>query len=134
MQKLSVYKWIWLDLLLYIVTLGIYGVIYISAFAKGTNIACADDGKHTKGLLSYFLFSIITLGIYDVVWHYKWINRCNTYLAKHGKPKGLRFSTYLLMIFLFGWFTAGIGFIILFSEKWHLQKAVNQTYNEINNL
>lgn len=120
--------------LLTIVTLGFYSWYLIHAFAKETNIACKDDGKSTSGLLMYILLSIITLGIYSIVWNYKWINRCNAYLARNGKPEGLSASTYLLTVFIFGWLTLGIMYLVVFCKTLYLQNAVNATYNEINNL
>lgn len=74
MQKLTANRGFWLTLLLSIVTLGIYGLYLIYAFAKETNIACREDGKKTQGLVVYFLLSIITLGIYGIVWECMWIN------------------------------------------------------------
>jgi ABC-type uncharacterized transport system fused permease/ATPase subunit len=134
MQKLTTNRGFWLTLLLSIVTFGIYSLYLIHAFAKETNIACAEDGKKTNGLLVYFLLSIITLGIYGIVWNCGWIGRCNAYLARHGKPEGLQVSTYLLTLFLFGWLTLGIMYIVVMCKQLYLQNAVNRTYNELNNL
>jgi hypothetical protein len=134
MQKLTVNRGFWLTLLLSIITLGIYGLYLIYAFAKETNIACREDGKKTQGLVVYFLLSLITFGIYGIVWNCMWINRCNFYLAKNGKPEGLQVSTYLLTIFLLGWLTLGIMYIVVMCKQLYLQNAVNRTYNELNNL
>jgi len=106
----------------------------IYAFAKETNIACREDGKKTQGLVVYILLSIVTFGIYGIVWYCMWIVRCNNYLAKHGKPEGLQVSTYLLTLFLLGWLTLGIMYLVVFSKALSLQNAVNSTYNELNNL
>jgi hypothetical protein len=105
----------------------------IHAFAKETNIACHGDGKKTSGFAVYFLLSICTLGIYAIVWECRWINRCNSYLAKNGKPEGLQESTYLLTLFLLGWLTLGIMYIVVMCKQLYLQNAVNATYNELNN-
>ena len=134
MNKLTANRGFWLALLLSIITLGFYGWYLIYAFAKETNIACKEDGKNTTGLFLFILFSIITIGIYAIVWYCMWINRCNLYLAKNGKPEGLQVSTYLLTIFLFGWLTLGIMYLVIFCKILYLQNAVNSTYNEINNL
>ena len=123
-----------MTLLLSIITLGIYGFYLIYAFAKETNTACADDGKHTRGLLGFILLSLITLGIYGIVWHCQRINRCNNYLARNGKPEGLQVSTYLLTVLLLGWLTLGIMHLVVFCKMLYLQNAVNSTYNELNNL
>jgi ABC-type uncharacterized transport system fused permease/ATPase subunit len=134
MTKLASNRGFWLTLLLSIVTLGIYGWYLIYSFARETNIACKEDGKKTTGLLLYVIFSIITFGIYSIVWQCKWINRCNEYLRKNNKPEGLQVSTYLLTIFLLGWLTLSIMYIVVFCKSLYLQNAVNRTYNELNNL
>lgn len=134
MYKLTTNRGFWLAFLLTIVTLGFYGLYLIHAFAKETNIACSEDGKRTRGLLGYILLSIITLGVYSIVWDCMWIGRCNAHLARHGKPEGLQVSTYLLTLFLFGWLTLGVMYLVVFCKELYLQNAVNSTYNELNNL
>ncbi len=133
MEKLTSNRSFWLAILLSIVTLGIYPLYLIYAFAKETNIACKEDGKSTSGLIVFILLSIITLNIYSIIWWCKWINRCNFYLAKNGKPEGLQISTYLLTLF-FGWITLGIMYFVVFYKIINLQNSVNATYNEINNI
>lgn len=123
-----------MTILLSIITLGIYGLYLIHAFAKETNVACAEDGKRTNGLLVCFLLSIITLGIYAIVWDCNIINRRNSYLSRHGKPEGLQVSTYLLTLFLFGPLTLGIMYFVVLYKDLNLQNEVNRTYNELNNL
>jgi hypothetical protein len=134
MYKLPTHRGFWLTLLLLIVTLGIYGLYLIHAFAKETNIACREDGRNTQGLLVVFLLSIITFGIYLIVWECMLIDRRCSYLASYGKPEGLQLSTYLLTLFLFGWLTFGIMYIVVFCKDLYQQNAVNRTYNELNNL
>jgi hypothetical protein len=134
MEKLTTNRGFWLALLLSIITFGIYGLYLVYAFAKETNIACKDDGKHTQGLLVYILLSLITFGIYAIVWQAMLINRRCNYLARNGKPEGLQLSTYLWTIFLLGWLTLGIMYIVLFCKFLYQQNDVNQTYNEINGL
>jgi ABC-type Na+ efflux pump permease subunit len=134
MNRLPTNRGFWLALLLLIVTFGIYGLYLIHAFAKETNTACRDDGKHTHGLIVVFLLSLITFGIYAILWEAMLINRRCNYLARHGRPEGLQESTYLLTIFLFGWLTLGIMYIVVFCKDLYQQNAVNRTYNEINNL
>ena len=134
MEKLTTNRGFWLVLLLSIVTFGIYGLYLIYAFAKETNIACREDGKKTQGLVVYFLLSIVTFGIYSIIWYYMWINRCNSYLVKQGKPEGLQVSTYLLTVFILGWLTLGVMYIVVFCKQLYLQNAVNSAYNQSNNL
>jgi len=134
MVRLTTNRGFWITFLLSIVTFGIYGFYLIYAFAKETNIACKEDGKSTQGLLIYVLLSIVTLGIYGIVWQAMLINRRSSFLAKNGKPEGLQLSTYLLTIFLLGWLTLGIMYIVVFCKFLYQQNSVNQVYNEINNL
>ncbi len=134
MNRLATNRGFWLTLLLTIVTLGFYQWYLIYAFAKETNIVCREDGRKTAGLVVYILLSIITLGIYAIVWECMWINRCNNYLSRNGKPEGLQVSTYLLTLFLLGWLTLGIMYLVVMCKRLYLQNAVNQTYNELNNL
>jgi hypothetical protein len=134
MQRLTTDRGFWLTFLLSIVTFGIYGWYLIYAYAKETNIACAEDGRKTNGLVVYILLSMITFGIYAIVWNCQWIGRCNMYLARHRKPEGLQVSTYLLTLFLLGVVTLGIMYLVVFCKQLYLQNAVNKTYNELNNL
>ena len=134
MSKLPANRGFWLTLLLSIITVGIYGWYLIYAFARETNIACKDDNKKTTGLFLYILLSLVTLGIYAIVWECMWINRCNEYLRRNNKPDGLQVSTFILTIFLLGWLTLGIMFLVVFCKSLYLQNAVNRTYNELHNL
>ena len=61
--------------MLFIVTLGIYHLVFISKTAKDVNKMCAGDGKKTTGAFKYLVFTLITLGIYSLVWFYKVENR-----------------------------------------------------------
>jgi hypothetical protein len=130
MDILATDRGFWLALLLSIVTFGFYQWYLIYAFARETNIVCRQDGKHTRGLGAYILFSILTLGIYGIVWQVKLINRRCNFLAWHGKPEGLQVSTYLLTIFLFGWLTLGIMYIVVFCKNLYQQNAVNHVFND----
>lgn len=121
----------WLTFLLSIVTLGIYPLYLVHAFASETNTACRADGRTTNGLLLYFIFSICTLGIYSIVWYCQWISRCNMYLFNNGQQQKLQVSTYLLSVFL-GWLTLGIFNLVVFCKMLYLQNAVNSTYNSLN--
>ncbi|MFY9364052.1 MAG: DUF4234 domain-containing protein [Bacteroidales bacterium] len=134
MDRLPTSRGFWLTLLYSILTLGFYTLYLIYAFAKETNTACAADGKRTQGLVVYLLLGLVTCGIYPIVWECLWINRCNAYLIRHNKPEGLQVSTYLLTLFLFGWMTLGIMYLVVFCKRLYLQNAVNATYNQLNGL
>ena len=118
--------------LLNLVTLGFYNWYLIHSFAKETNIACAEDGRHTKGLLAYVLLNMITFGIYGIFWYCNWIERCNSMLLRHHRPQGLQMSTYLLTTLLLGVLTFGIMFFVVYAKMLYLQNAVNGLYNDLN--
>ena len=133
-RRLTTNRGFWQALILIIVTLGFYMPYLIHAYAKETNIACTKDGNKTPGLFVYILLQLVTFGIYGIVWHCMWISRCNKYLLMNHKTEGLQVSTYLLTLFLFGWMTLGIMYIVVGCKTLYLQNKVNMTYNEINNL
>ncbi len=114
-----------------IITLGFYNWYLIYSFAKETNIACKEDGQHTRGLLAYIIFNILTLGIYGIVWHCNWISRCNSMLIRYRTPQGLQVSTYLLTIFIFSWLTLGIMSCVVYAKELYLQNRVNDLYNRL---
>lgn len=118
--------------LLNLVTLGFYNWYLVYSFAKETNIACAEDGRNTKGLAAYVLLSMVTFGIYGIIWYCNWIDRCNSMLVRHHKPQGLQTSTYLLTVLLLGVLTFGIMFAVVFAKTLYLQNSVNSLYNNMN--
>ena len=130
MEKLTTNRGFWLTVLLSIVTLGIYGWYLIYAYAKETNIACKEDGKHTRGLLGYIFLSIITFSIYAWVWHSMLIERRGNFLLRHDKPVVLKSSTYWLTLLLLGNITLGIMHLVVFCKILYQQNAVNRVYNE----
>jgi len=88
-QVLPTNRKVWKIWLLSFLTLGIYGTVVMFAMAKETNIACAEDDKHTRGFWGTIFLTIITLGIYGFVWFYKWANRENKYLCRHRNEGGI---------------------------------------------
>lgn len=90
---------VWKILLLSIVTLGIYGLVLWFAMSKETNVACKEDGKHTRGFWGAIGLSIITLGIYGIVWVCKWLNREYSFLLRHNHNGILSGKGYLVYFF-----------------------------------
>lgn len=88
-QVLPTNRKVWKIWLLSFITLGIYGLLVMFAMSKETNIACAEDGKHTRGFWGALFLSTITLGIYGFVWHYKWADREFAYLCRQKKEGGV---------------------------------------------
>ena len=87
---------VWKILLLCIVTLGIYGFAFLFTVIKETNVACKEDGKHTREFWGLMGLSIITLGIYGIVWTYKCFNREYAYLQRHNNRGYLSGERYLV--------------------------------------
>lgn len=130
MQTLPVNRGFWKVLLFTIITLGIYQLYLIHAFAKETNIACREDGRRTRGLIGYILLSIITLGIYSVIWQALLVDRRGNFCEKHGVPNRLTLLFFLLSYFILGALTLGICVIIAYVKYIHQQNDVNRIYNK----
>jgi hypothetical protein len=128
-KKLPTNKGFWRTFFLSLITLGIYQFWLIYALAKETNTVCKADGKHTRGMFGYLFLSLITLGIYAIAWTVKLIKRRRNFLISHGKDGGLKVSTYILTVFLWGWLTLGIMSIVVFCKFLYQQNAVNNIFN-----
>ena len=88
-QVLPTNRKVWKIWLLSFITLGIYGIVVMFAMAKETNIACAEDEKHTRNFWGALFLTLITFGIYGFVWYYKWANREYEYLGRHTEEGGI---------------------------------------------
>lgn len=86
-----------LCLLLNIVTFGIYSLYLFSVVARDTNVACADDGKKTSGLLKIIIFSLLTFGIYAVVWQCLVISRWDQYVTFRGDKPALSVVLHVVL-------------------------------------
>ena len=124
----------WKILILNIITLGIYGLVIGFAMVKETNIACSEDGKHTKGFWPVFGLAIVTLGIYFIVWYIKWINREAAFLKSKNIDGSFSGVLYLILVLLSLIPYVGLitNFIIL-SCIVNQHNIVNAKYNEMNN-
>lgn len=98
-------------LLLSILTLGVYNFFYVYEMARSANIACAGDGEHTTGLLSFILLNLITCGFYNFYWQYALANRLSSNGPRYGYPIQENGTTILLWL-LFGSWICGIGLLI----------------------
>lgn len=143
---------VWKILLLSIVTLGIYGIVFWLAMGKETNVACKEDGKHTRGFWGAIGLSIITLGIYGIVWVCKWLNREYSFLLRHnhngilsGKGYLVYFFFMIIVIYLpviFDYSVISLGCsiiqliiaICLMTSYVRQHNMVCRIYNDINNL
>lgn len=64
-----------------------------------------------RSLLKYILLGFITLGIYDIVVMTESTNTVNIVTSRYDGRKSMH---YLLMLFLFGWLTCGIAWMVWF--------------------
>jgi hypothetical protein len=73
-------------ILLSIITVGIYGIVVMTAISKDINtIASKYDGKKTMHYcLVIFVFSWLTVGIVPIVWSHKISNRIGYELNRRG--------------------------------------------------
>ncbi|WP_025725258.1 DUF4234 domain-containing protein [Acholeplasma granularum] len=128
MNNLSTNRGLLVYIFFSVITLGIYPLYIIHAFAKETNIACNNDGKRTSGLLKYILFSIITFGIYSIIWQVMLIERRKSYIETNGKINNIT-TLFFVLSLLFGWLTFGILTLIAYSKYINQQNIVNAIYN-----
>lgn len=71
LRKKSLLKYI----LLSVITLGIYGIVYMYSFTKDVEVLCEGDERKSYNYIIVVLLSIITLGIYYIYWLYKEADR-----------------------------------------------------------
>lgn len=110
-----------------LITLGIYGLVFISRLAKDLNIACEYDGKRTRGLIGLILLGIITFGVYSIVWQLSIISRIDYGANHYGVKSSTSITSYIL------WHTLGalilVGPIIANVKLWRTTNRVCQAYN-----
>lgn len=135
-QILPFQRKVWKIYLLTLVTFGIYGIIIGFSMAKETNIACAGDGKHTRGFWAVIGLTLITFGIYAIIWYVGWLNRESDFLKSKGNDDYYSGWTWLL---IFALQLIPVPVLPLLLGIYSLTKivqqhnAVNATYNELNN-
>lgn len=100
MRKVKTDRSLLMYVLLSIVTLGIYGLIFVHELAQDVNEMCKDDGKTTQGLLMYFLLSIVTCGIYGIIWWYNVADRIGNAASRRFGKNDFNGGTYLLWTIL----------------------------------
>jgi hypothetical protein len=115
----------------------IYAIVLPCLMVKETNIACAEDGDHTRGFWGTFGLGIITFGIYPIVWQCFWLNREANYLKRHNKKSiltgGQWFAFYFFGILLSFSLVGVILLIVAWCKFIRQHNEVCATYNEINN-
>ena len=111
-----------------LITFGIYGIYFIHVQARDTNIACAEDGKKTAGLIKLILIGIITFGIYFIVWDIKLVLRWQKYTEKNNEKPRCSILIHILLTFVLSF--TGVAPII---DSYLRLRAFNQVC-EIYNL
>lgn len=94
--------------ILSIITFTIYDWFFFSSFAKDVNQICEKDGRHTRGVISVFIFSILTLGIYKYVWLIGMIDR----MGENSRSYEIDIRRSGVGLFLLMFFLPGLGYII----------------------
>jgi len=122
-------SWFW-DFIFGILTLGIYNLVVIHQFARDTNIACAEDGKKTMGLLVMILLTILTGGLFYIIWFCMMLYRWETYLERHNVTPNITVTGYLLWVIL-GYFII-IGPIVAIAKAYGNLNQVARLYNHTN--
>lgn len=85
-------------ILLSIITLGIYGLVFMSSLSNDVNAVCSRyDGKKTMHYcLLFFLIGPITFGIAYIVWQHKISNRIGNELKRRNIAYSFSASDYWL--------------------------------------
>ena len=85
-------------ILLSIITLGIYGLVFMSSLSNDVNVVCSRyDGKKTMHYcLLFFLIGPITFGIAYIVWQHKISNRIGNELKRRNIAYSFSASDYWL--------------------------------------
>lgn len=116
-------------ILLNFITLGIYGIWYLHQWIKDINRMCEGDGKHTEGVVLYYLLTLVTCGFYAYYWWFKVGERLYRRSIAEGVHSDIS-GAKLLLCFLLGMVTC--SFCIWYA--YHLaMKATNElavAYNQ----
>lgn len=85
-------------ILLSIITLGIYGLVFMSSLSNDVNVVCSRyDGKKTMHYcLLFFLIGPITFGIAYIVWQHKISNRIGNELKRRNIAYSFSATDYWL--------------------------------------
>ncbi|MFV0250410.1 MAG: DUF4234 domain-containing protein [Bacilli bacterium] len=90
-----------LNLILTIITCGIYGLVWFITITDDTNIASSEN--EPSGIIS-FILSILTCGIYGMYWYY----RIGKQLYRAKINKGLGTTDNSLIYLILGIFSFGV--------------------------
>jgi len=116
-------------LILNTLTLGIYGIFFMSRLVRDVNILCAEDGDYTSHYVSMVLLSLITFGVYGLIWWYKLTNRLYEVSRNHFVEVDSSFPFYCFIFRLFSLLTFGI---LTYVSDYYVIKVVNQLVEDYN--
>lgn len=129
-RKLKTNKGLFKYIFLSIITLGIYGLVVMSALGNDINMAASRyDGKKTMHFcLLAFIVSPITLGIASIVWFHKVSNRIGNELKRRNIAYSFSCADYWL------WNVIGsiivVGPFIYFYKLFKSTNLICADYNE----
>lgn len=111
-----------------LLTFGIYWLYLIHAIAHDMNISCAGDGKKTRGLMLYMLFSALTLGIYALVWNIKVCNRMRDRIQAAGEKSVVSGGKWFAWTVLGS--LIGVGSLVALGKQTKGLNKCNELYNQ----
>ncbi len=94
----------WKYLIFSIVTLGVYGIVFMCRYVRDLNTVCERDGKKTMNYIGACLLAIITFGVYGIIWVFQIGKRLEHGAVMRGLPPqtsgGSLLRWYLLGAFI----------------------------------
>ena len=115
-----------------LITCGIYGIYFAWVQIRDTNIACAQDGKKTAGLIKLIILTLLTFGIYAVIWDIKLVCRWQNFAESNGEKA--KYSLIIHVLFSYVLSAAGIFAIIASFLRLSAFNQVCRLYNGNNGL
>lgn len=108
-----------------VVTCGIYGFVWLSSLADDVNELSGQDEKNNLSGAMTVLFTILTCGIYRIYWAYK----AGEMIDKSKKDRGMSSSDNLAIVYLvlavLSYFTGITGIVMYALMQDEINKFVN---------
>ena len=119
-----------LVLLFSFITFGIYSIYFLHVQIRDTNIACANDGKKTSGMLKLIFLGILTFGIYIIVWNIKLVLRWQSFIEANNEKSPYTLVIHIILNYVLS--VTGIVLIIDIVLRVLAFNKVCRIYNETN--
>ncbi len=108
-----------------VVTCGIYGFVWLSSLADDVNELSGQDEKNNLSGAMTVLFTILTCGIYRIYWAYK----AGEMIDKAKRDRGMSSSDNLAIVYLvlavLSYFTGITGIVMYALMQDEINKFVN---------